>query len=572
MKDWSTKTFNRNRVADVPLADDFNSDFTECKNVVLPFMQLSESDDKQLVKSIGIMANIMFYVDDGSANDIHLIREAINGIEQYRDSMVLFFIPKVVNTGATTMQIGTLPPKQVKHNGNVLSAGDLNTEDIYMAIYVKSEDVFNISNLTGVTTRHGNPLVKFKVADGVDAKDAVNVSQLTTKQAKVDIIDNLTSTDVSKPLSANQGKVLKDRLDAINVKLTSDDISLDTLQEVVTYIKANKTTYQTLDINSINGLSTALNNKSALNHNHNDVYYLKSEVDTILDNKADVAGDATETFQASNGVDNEDAVTLNQLNSKTSVPLINYTEATDPLVTTNPPAVGVTWANTTSGEIFQCIGKTTNANHWIGTAGTEVKTLSTISVVDIFGDNSAISLYQFETDFSDTGGGVSIAPNGTTIEATDTAFGSKSAKVTGSDDMSVNTGSDNIKTISLWYKFISFASNDNYLLSYNDSGNTLNRISFANYSGTVKFNINGSSTGVYDGVPFVNNDSIPNNNITSGWHHFVFNISQDDRNDMDIGSYLTGNDSANANGYFDQIRLFNRALTSDEINQLMNEH
>ncbi len=54
-------------------------------------------------------------------------------------------------------------------------------------------------------------------------------------------IDNLTSTDIDKPLSANQGKILKDYIDAINQLLTSDDTNLDELQEIVNYIKLNKT-------------------------------------------------------------------------------------------------------------------------------------------------------------------------------------------------------------------------------------------------------------------------------------------------------------------------------------------
>ena len=38
-------------------------------------------------------------------------------------------------------------------------------------------------------------------------------------QKKNDIVDNLSSTDTTNPLSANQGKVLKDHVDTINSKL-----------------------------------------------------------------------------------------------------------------------------------------------------------------------------------------------------------------------------------------------------------------------------------------------------------------------------------------------------------------
>ena len=63
------------------------------------------------------------------------------------------------------------------------------------------------------------------------------------------------------PLSANQGKVLKDLIDAINTLLTSDNVNLDSLQEVVDYIEANKDTLDNLAISNIAGLQAALDSK-----------------------------------------------------------------------------------------------------------------------------------------------------------------------------------------------------------------------------------------------------------------------------------------------------------------------
>ncbi len=76
-----------------------------------------------------------------------------------------------------------------------------------------------------------------------------------------DVVNNLTSTTTDVPLSANQGKVLKDLIDNINTLLTSDNVALDTLQEVVDYIEANRGTLETLGISSISGLQAALNGK-----------------------------------------------------------------------------------------------------------------------------------------------------------------------------------------------------------------------------------------------------------------------------------------------------------------------
>ena len=78
-----------------------------------------------------------------------------------------------------------------------------------------------------------------------------------------DIIDSLTSTANNVPLSAAQGKVLKDQLDNLTTILTSDNTALDTLQEIVDYIETHQTTLDSLAIANISGLQTALNNKQA---------------------------------------------------------------------------------------------------------------------------------------------------------------------------------------------------------------------------------------------------------------------------------------------------------------------
>lgn len=51
------------------------------------------------------------------------------------------------------------------------------------------------------------------------------------------VVDNLTSTSSSFPLSAKQGNLLSQRIEHIYTLLGSDDASLDTLQEVVDYVK-----------------------------------------------------------------------------------------------------------------------------------------------------------------------------------------------------------------------------------------------------------------------------------------------------------------------------------------------
>tara|TARA_B100000212_G_scaffold261468_1_gene201350 strand:- start:11621 stop:14065 length:2445 start_codon:yes stop_codon:yes gene_type:complete len=95
------------------------------------------------------------------------------------------------------------------------------------------------------------------ITDGERAR----VNEVTSKIFYSDIVDDLTSNIANKPLSANQGLVLKQFIDNINTLLTSDNVDLNSLQEVVDFIEANKTILDTLTISNIAGLQTALDSK-----------------------------------------------------------------------------------------------------------------------------------------------------------------------------------------------------------------------------------------------------------------------------------------------------------------------
>jgi len=73
-----------------------------------------------------------------------------------------------------------------------------------------------------------------------------------------DIIDDLLSVDPEVALSANQGRVLKGYYDALQVLLSSSDLTLDELQEIVDFIKLNRSALDNLGIASIAGLVAAL--------------------------------------------------------------------------------------------------------------------------------------------------------------------------------------------------------------------------------------------------------------------------------------------------------------------------
>ena len=141
-----------------------------------------------------------------------------------------------------------------------------------------SNDIYAISLSDGTShefTVHNGKDSDITSADLTALSNTFNTA-LATKINIADIKNNLISIDPDKPLSALQGKVLKDYIDHINTILTSSDTSLDELQEIVTFIKANKATLDALGISNIFGLQVALDAKANLT----DVY-----LKTVLDLK-----------------------------------------------------------------------------------------------------------------------------------------------------------------------------------------------------------------------------------------------------------------------------------------------
>ena len=87
------------------------------------------------------------------------------------------------------------------------------------------------------------------------------------KGNNLNIVDDLNSTVPGSVLDANQGRILKGLIDNITTILNSDKTNLDTIQEIVDFIKINRDTLNALTISSIAGLQNALNNKLDKNQN-----------------------------------------------------------------------------------------------------------------------------------------------------------------------------------------------------------------------------------------------------------------------------------------------------------------
>tara|TARA_Y100000780_G_scaffold173817_1_gene158875 strand:- start:566 stop:2110 length:1545 start_codon:yes stop_codon:yes gene_type:complete len=116
-----------------------------------------------------------------------------------------------------------------------------------------------------------------------DMAKPVSTAQAAALALKVnvtDVLDQLESADATKPLSANQGRVLKELIDNIQTLLESDNINLDSLQEVVDFIEQNREDLQNLGISNIAGLQDALDSKAATN---GDYVNLRARATTAAD-------------------------------------------------------------------------------------------------------------------------------------------------------------------------------------------------------------------------------------------------------------------------------------------------
>ncbi|WP_462147174.1 phage tail-collar fiber domain-containing protein [Pseudoalteromonas gelatinilytica] len=142
--------------------------------------------------------------------------------------------------------------------------GFIRTGSIYLSEGLSAEgESFALENINGGLYWNSNELFhkgNMGTGSGLDA-DTVDGLHSSDFVKIDDIIDNLRTSAPHQPLSARQGLVLKGFIDNINSIIQSDDATLDDLQEIVDYIKINKSTLEALSIESIAGLQNAIDSK-----------------------------------------------------------------------------------------------------------------------------------------------------------------------------------------------------------------------------------------------------------------------------------------------------------------------
>lgn len=127
------------------------------------------------------------------------------------------------------------------------------------------------------------------IVDAVDQHTLDITALEIDKIDKTSIINDLVTGGTTNVLSAQQGVVLMGLINNINSLLSSDTSTLDSLQEVVDFIEANRDDLDNLTISNIAGLQTELTNlQNQINSLSSSLgnYYTKTEVDLFLAQKA----------------------------------------------------------------------------------------------------------------------------------------------------------------------------------------------------------------------------------------------------------------------------------------------
>ncbi len=196
---------------------------------------------------------------DNTANDFIKISKKDN-----LNNFGIFEVTAIQTTGSGQYRKLTVTPRGT--NGN-LTAGVKYFVANYSALYDQdfSDDAITEFGDVANTFFTGSTASQLTAAGSGSIITTAERTSLTnfTNNGLIhgDVVNNLVTNTTDVPLSANQGLVLKGLIDGINTLLTSNDTNLDTIQEVVDFIKTNKSTLDSLGISNISGLQAALDAK-----------------------------------------------------------------------------------------------------------------------------------------------------------------------------------------------------------------------------------------------------------------------------------------------------------------------
>ena len=173
---------------------------------------------------------------------------------------------------------------------NKLSKADvvdnLTTADASKALSANQGKVLNEAKLNksdvvnNVTTTDASKALS--AAQGKSLQDQINTANnnINAKLNKSDVINNLNTTDSSKALSAAQGKSLQDQINTANNNINNKLNKSNVVNNLTTTASG-----YALDARQGKALNDALNSHKS-SGDHDGRYYTESEVNSLLNNKA----------------------------------------------------------------------------------------------------------------------------------------------------------------------------------------------------------------------------------------------------------------------------------------------
>lgn len=188
-----------------------------------------ESNDTYQVGEIGLWSGAGVLMGIISASDTPIITE--KGVN---DILLIAADAEVIDVDVSNLTFGT-------------------TDFIYPPATTDSSGIVQLAKEPEVDNGDPNKVI-----------DAKELQALLTRRLTAALNEN----DSSKLASAAAVFALNQAIANINTILASDDTALDEIQEIVNYIKLNRTDLDALSIASIAGLQDALDGKALSGHSH----------------------------------------------------------------------------------------------------------------------------------------------------------------------------------------------------------------------------------------------------------------------------------------------------------------
>jgi len=201
----------------------------------------------------GHSENVFYVVAGGAAN---AYTGTVTGITAYVPGLTIEVLINVSNTGASTININGLGVQTISRaDGTVLTASDLQTNQVYILVYVGGQFLFLGNQLANDSSRgivHGSAVAKawvtFDGNAGVTIKDSYNLSSVVrngtgdytitwsisfsigewteSTSTKSPLVTGINNTSIIYPIGKAVNSIRVECVDASNTKRDSQEVGI----------------------------------------------------------------------------------------------------------------------------------------------------------------------------------------------------------------------------------------------------------------------------------------------------------------------------------------------------------